>query len=81
MVPPDARIIPGHGPVSTHAELRAYLAMLKETTAIVEAGMKAGKSADQLKKDKVLAKYDAAWGYQDAGAFVDQLYEDLVRGK
>ena len=36
--------------------------MLKETTGIVEKGLQQGKTAEQLKKDKVLAAYDAKWG-------------------
>ena len=58
-LPADAKIIPGHGPVGTLKDLRAFLAMLKDTSAIVEAGAKAGKTAAQLKQAKVLAKYDA----------------------
>lgn len=80
MIPADAKIIPGHGPVSNTSELRAYLTMLRETSSIVEAGIKAGKSADQLKKEKVLAKYDAwAHGYLDADAFIAHLYRALAR--
>jgi cyclase len=79
-IPADAKIIPGHGPVATTKELRAFLTMLKETSAIVEAGIKANKTVAQLKKDKVLAKYDA-WtkGFFKADDFIDLLYKDLKR--
>src|SRR5215831_16935001 len=73
-IPADAKIIPGHGPIATTKELRAYLAMLQGTTAIVEAGIKAHKTADQLKKEKALAKYDAwAKGFFKADDFIDLL--------
>jgi cyclase len=39
-VPPDTRVIPGHGPVSTVADMKAFVAMLKETSARVRAGTK-----------------------------------------
>lgn len=65
-LPADVRIIPGHGPLASRADLQAYLAMLKETTGLVEQGLKQAKSADQLKQEKVLAAYDAKWG----GGFV-----------
>jgi glyoxylase-like metal-dependent hydrolase (beta-lactamase superfamily II) len=79
-IPADAKIIPGHGPIATTKELRDYLAMLQGTTAIVEAGIKAKKTADQLKKEKALAKYDAwAKGFFKADEFIDQLYKDLKR--
>ena len=61
-LPADARVIPGHGVLASKADLQAYLAILKETTAIVEKGLQQGKTAEQLKKDKVLAAYDAKWG-------------------
>ena len=58
----DVRIIPGHGPLATKADLQGYLTMLKATVAIVDEGLKKGKSPDQLKKEKVLAAYEAKWG-------------------
>jgi cyclase len=77
-IPADAKIIPGHGPIATTKELRAFQTMLKDTSAIVEAGLKAKKTADQLKKDKVLARFDAwAKGFFKADAFIDMLYKDL----
>ncbi|HZJ65352.1 MAG TPA: MBL fold metallo-hydrolase [Kofleriaceae bacterium] len=79
-IPADAKIIPGHGKVATAKELREFLAMLKETTAIIEAGIKANKTADQLKKDKVLAKYERwAKGFFKSEDFIDLLYKDLKR--
>ena len=77
-IPANARIIPGHGPIATTKELRAFLAMLKDTSGIVEAGIKAQKTADQLKQAKVFAKYDAwAKGFFKADDFIDLLYKDL----
>jgi cyclase len=79
-LPRDAKLIPGHGPVGTISNLRDFVTMLRETTAIVEAGIKAHKTADQLKKDKVLARYDAwAKGFLKADDFIDMLYKDLKR--
>jgi cyclase len=78
-IPADAKVICGHGPaVTSVAELKAFLAMLKETTGIVEAGLKAGKTADQLKKDKVLAKYDS-WGkgFIKTDDWIDTIAKDL----
>jgi glyoxylase-like metal-dependent hydrolase (beta-lactamase superfamily II) len=79
-IPADAKIIPGHGKVATSKELREFLAMLKGTSGIVEAGIKAHKTADQLKKEKALAKYES-WtkGFFKADDFIDLLYKDLSR--
>lgn len=79
-IPADAKIIPGHGPIATTKELRAFLAMLQGTSGIVEAGIKARKTADQLKKEKALAKFDSwAHGFFKADDFIDLLYKDLSR--
>src|SRR6266481_8130613 len=58
-VPDDVKIIPGHGPLGTKDDLRKFIAVLKETSAAVETGIKKGKTVEQLKNEKVLAKWDA----------------------
>jgi len=79
-LPAGAKLIPGHGPVATAKELRAFVAMLEQTTAFVEAGIKAGKTVDQLKQDKSLTKYDS-WskGFFKTDEFIAMLYNDLKR--
>ena len=79
-IPANAKVIPGHGPLSNVAELRSTLAMLKETSAIVENGIKNKKSLEQMTKDKVLAKYDKwAGGYINTDQYLEQLYKALIR--
>ena len=53
-VPPDVKIIPGHGRVSTSDDVKAYLAMLKGTRDAVAKEIKAGKTVDQMKQAKLL---------------------------
>src|SRR5579859_4080232 len=57
-LPPDVKVIPGHGGLGTVADLKPFVAMLKETFARVEAGVKQGKTLEQLKQEKVLAGYE-----------------------
>ena len=80
---PDTRVIPGHGPVAGVDELRAYGAMLKDAVAIVDAGIKKGRTLEQLQKDKVLAKYDASHGggFLKTDVFIQQIYNDLTGKK
>jgi cyclase len=78
-MPPDVRVIPGHGPVSSLADMKPYLAMLKETSARVEAGIKQGKALDQLKQEKVLAGYEKwSGGFITTDKFIEILYADLT---
>ncbi|HZD96237.1 MAG TPA: MBL fold metallo-hydrolase [Candidatus Sulfotelmatobacter sp.] len=77
-VPDDVKIIPGHGPLATKEDLRKFVNVLKETSAAVEAGIKKGKTLDQLKQEKVLAKWDS-WGqgFIKTDVFVEILYDSL----
>ena len=77
----DVKVIPGHGALSDKAGLRAFLDMLKGTTAAVESAIKAGKTLDQIKQDKALAPWDS-WGkgFITADRFIETIYTDLHGG-
>src|SRR5262245_2299602 len=73
-MPADVKVIPGHGPLSTLDDMRRFVTMLKETRAVVDKGIKAGKSLDQLKSDKVLAPWQKFNGpFVNADAFIETL--------
>lgn len=75
---PDTRLIPGHGPLSTREDLKAYATMLRETSALVETAIKKGKTLNQMKAEKILGKYDN-WGqgFIKTDQFIEILYNDL----
>lgn len=60
MIPSDAKLIPGHGPVSTLEDLRDYHQMLIDTSTIVRKAMAENKSLDDIKKAGFPEKYKAA---------------------
>jgi len=78
-LPADVKIIPGHGSLATKGDLERYLAMLNGSIAAVEKGIEEGKTVDQLKAAKILAKYDAEWGggFLKSDAFIAELYNGL----
>jgi cyclase len=81
-VPPDVKIIPGHGPVSSIADVKAYLEMLKGTRDAVAKEIKAGKTLDQMKQAKLLdpwKKYSGDFINEDA--FLETLYNSLTGQK
>lgn len=80
MVPDDVIIIPGHGPLSDKNGLRKFVAVLKGTSAAVEAAIAAGKSLDQLKSEKVLAAWDEQWGkgFINTERWTEHLYAELT---
>jgi cyclase len=60
-LPADAKIIPGHGPLATIDDLKAFHQMLVETADVVTKQMKAKRSLDEIKKTAFPDKYKE-WG-------------------
>jgi glyoxylase-like metal-dependent hydrolase (beta-lactamase superfamily II) len=78
-LPGDVKVIPGHGPLSTIADLKNYVTMLRETSAAVEKEVKAGKSLQQIKGAKVLEPWKQYSGtFISADAFIETLYDELA---
>lgn len=77
--PSDAKVIPGHGRLATMKDLAAYVTMLKETIGLVEAAIRVGKTAEEMIKEKLLAKYDAlgSGGAQTTEQYLSMLYKLL----
>ena len=73
------RIIPGHGPVASRAELQAYRAMLQDVRDRVAAGIAAGRSLDQIKAAAPAARYGPADGFIKPDQFVETVYKSLTR--
>ncbi len=75
-IPADAAIIPGHGPVSTVEDLKAYHQMLVETSAIVANKMKAGKSLDAIRAEGLGDQW-ASWGtgFINTRAWIEAIYK------
>jgi cyclase len=79
-IPADARVIPGHGPVTGVAELRSYRGMLDGVVAAVRKGLASGKTVEQMQKEKVLAPWeDWGKGFVNADNFLAVVAEDLAR--
>jgi glyoxylase-like metal-dependent hydrolase (beta-lactamase superfamily II) len=75
MADDNTRIIPGHGPVGTKADLKAYRDMLATVTGRIKAMMKAGKKLDEIKAANPSAEFDEKWGkaFISPGRFVEML--------
>lgn len=74
------RIIPGHGPVSDLATLKEFHAMLTATTQKVAGALAAGKSADEMVAEGLLADYEAwSWRFVDLERFTRTLATSLAK--
>jgi len=80
-VPPDVKIIPGHGPVSSVEDMRVYLKMLKDTRNLVANGIKEGRSFDDMKQAKILDPWKKYSGYITEDTFLETLYASLTGEK
>ena len=71
----NSRIIPGHGPVSSKAELKSYRDMLSTVTTRVKALMKEGKKLDEIRAANPSAEFDEKWGkaFINPRAFIEML--------
>jgi glyoxylase-like metal-dependent hydrolase (beta-lactamase superfamily II) len=77
----DSVIIPGHGPLSNAAELRAAREMLTKVRNRVRDAIAAGTTLEQLIAGDALADLDGAWGggFIDASQMLAIAYADLSR--
>jgi len=62
MVTDKTRIIPGHGPLATRADLQAYRDMLATVSGRVRQAIAAGKSDEEIGKMELSKEFDAKWG-------------------
>ena len=77
-VPADVKIIPGHGDLSTLDDLKTALAMLKETSAIVQEKIKAGKSLDEIKSEGLPEKWSSwSWNFINQDSWLETLHTSL----
>ena len=73
------RIIPGHGPVASKADLIAYRSYLVDVVGKVQAAMKSGKTLAQIQAMKPSAAYDAKYGggFIKPDIFVQEIFASL----
>jgi glyoxylase-like metal-dependent hydrolase (beta-lactamase superfamily II) len=79
-LPADVAIIPGHGPLSTLNDLKAYHGMLVETTNLVRGKMEAGKTLEQIKAEGLPDKWKE-WGsgFISTERWIESIYKSLTR--
>ena len=81
-LPKDVKVIPGHGALATLDDVRSFVTMLKETRGVVEQGVKAGKTLQQLQQEKVLAQWEKYSGqFVSTDLFIETLYNELTGKK
>lgn len=79
-IPADAKLIPGHGAISTLADLKAYHSVLVETSKIVTDAMKKGRSLDEIKKAGLPDKFkDAGSGFIKTEQWIETIHRSYSK--
>ena len=78
-IPADAKLIPGHGPISTLDDLKSYYRMLQQTTEIVRGKIAAGKTLDQIKSEGLPDEWKP-WGtgFIKTDGWIETIYKSLT---
>jgi len=80
MVDDNTKIIPGHGPMATRADLIAYRDMMKVVIAAVEKAQGEGKSLAAVQAMKPAAQWDVnPDAFITGDAFVEAVYKSLQK--
>ena len=81
LVDADTKIIPGHGPLSSVAELRTYREMLVASRDRVAALVAEGKTRDEIVAASPMADFDASWGqwFIQPEQWMSLVYDGVVR--
>jgi glyoxylase-like metal-dependent hydrolase (beta-lactamase superfamily II) len=79
-IPADAKVIPGHGPLGTVADLKTFHEMLVETTGVVKRALAAGKSLDEVKAAGLPDKWkDWGTGFINTSRWLEITYNNFAK--
>ena len=79
-LPPDAKLIPGHGPLSDIDDLKTYHQTLVATTDMIRDQIEAGKSLEEIKAAGLPKKW-RSWGagFISTGRWIEIVYRSLTK--
>lgn len=75
----ETKVIPGHGALSTKADLRRYRDVLATVRDRVAEAMAAGRSLDDIKGAGLTSEWDATWGggFINPERFIESVHASL----
>jgi len=81
-LPADVKVIPGHGALSNLDDVREFVKMLKETSAVVQKAIDSRKTLEQMKQEQILVSWQK-WSsdFLSSDAFIETLYNSLTGHK
>lgn len=81
-IPAGAKLIPGHGPLSTIDDLKLYHRMLEQTSGIIRERISAGKTLEQMKSEGLPEEWKT-WGtgFIKTDLWIEIVYRSLTARK
>ncbi len=75
------KIVPGHGPIATRADLQAYRDMLVQVRQRIQQLIAAGKAMDEVVAAAPTKDFDAKWGngYVTPDVFTKIVFSSLIK--
>ncbi len=77
----QTRVVPGHGPLATKADMRATREMWNTIDQRLQALAKQGRGIDEVLKEAPTKDFDSKLGVQNADGFVRQAYGGVLAGQ
>jgi glyoxylase-like metal-dependent hydrolase (beta-lactamase superfamily II) len=79
-LPPDVKLIPGHGPLSNIGDLKTYHQTLVATTDMIRDQIEAGKNLEEIKAAGLPKKW-RSWGagFISTGRWIEIVYRSLAK--
>ena len=78
-LPPDVKVIPGHGKVSTLADVRRFVSMVKDSRAAVQKALAAGRTPEQMRAAGVLDPWKSYGGdFVSTDKWLETLVNELT---
>ncbi|MGZ3723956.1 MAG: MBL fold metallo-hydrolase, partial [Bdellovibrionales bacterium] len=75
LTPSDAKIVPGHGPMTSKAELVNYRRMIRDSVRTVKNGIRAGRSLEQIQKTGLDKRWESySHGYLTSEKWIALVY-------
>jgi cyclase len=77
----QTKLVPGHGPVATRADLQDYRDMLVQVRQRIKVLIAAGKTIDEAVAAAPTKDFDAKWGagYVPADVFTKMVFSSLIK--
>ncbi|MCH8873116.1 MBL fold metallo-hydrolase [candidate division KSB1 bacterium] len=78
-IPENVKLIAGHGPLASKADLQENYRMLQETVALVTQKMKAGTSLDDIKKEGLQEEWKSwSWNFITEERWIEKIHNSYL---